>query len=150
MKTSTPAHVLVLYTASVEGDRALTQAFELAQAAGSRLTVLAVAVVERVKGRCCGIQSPYWNRVMSELAGEDLRRAARVLGYAPGVRFEMVCGRSVTGALTQQAAERGCDMIVIPRPRHRWAPHGPRHVSPRAIRRVGCDVVELPAAGAAR
>ncbi len=148
-KMSAPAHVLVLYTASVDGDQALKQAFELVQAAGSRLTVLAVAVVERVKGRCCGIQSPYWNGVMSELADEDLRRATQVLDGAPGVRFERVCDRSVTSALAREAAERGCDMIVIPRRRHRWAPYGTRRVSRRAIRRMGCDLVELPAATAA-
>jgi nucleotide-binding universal stress UspA family protein len=132
-----PSHVLVLYRRSVEGDRALREAFELARVAGSRLTVLSVALVERVKGRCCGIQSPYWNRVMRERADEDLQRATHVLDGAPSVEFAVACGSSVGTVLAREAAERGCDTIVVPR-------RG-RGLRRRLVRRTDCEVLELPA-----
>lgn len=110
-----PSHVIVLYTPSVEGQDALRAASELARDAGARLTVLTVARVEPVNRRCCDIRSTYWNQIMQELAADQLETAVDFLGHDPGAEFAVVSGSSIPDVLAREAAERGGDVIVVPR-----------------------------------
>ncbi|HET8673252.1 MAG TPA: universal stress protein [Thermoleophilaceae bacterium] len=144
-----PSHVIVLYRPSAEASAALTAASALARDAGARLTVLTVALVESVDRPCCDIRSSYWNQVVQERAADELRTAADVLGREPGVEFAVVRGSSIPDVLTREAAERGGDLIVVPRgsfPRFQLRTRRLR----RKVQRLGsCRVLELPAARAA-
>jgi hypothetical protein len=137
------AHVLVLYRKSSAGDAALQATAGLASEADARLTVLTFARTERVSRRCCGVSSAYWNAVVCELADQDLRHAADIIGGAPRVEFAVTADSSQSSALAREAAERGCDLLVLPRARRLLSGRRLR----RALRRhAGCPVLELPAA----
>lgn len=144
-----PSHVIVLYRHSTGANAALTAASALARDAGARLTVLTVALVESVDRPCCDIRSSYWNQVLQAQAADELETATEVLGHEPGVQFAIVRGSSVPNVLAREAAERGGDLIVVPRgssPRLRLRTRRLR----RKVRRLGsCRVLELPAARAA-
>ena len=72
---SDPRHVLVLYEDSRRGAAAVERAAETAARANARLSVVAVAVLEREGARCCDTRAGYWNQVVQELAAGDLERA---------------------------------------------------------------------------
>lgn len=144
MSSARPTHVLALYRRSLAGDQALRDAYELARDAGARLTVLAVALQERVDSRCCSIRSGYWNRVLRDLATDDLEMAAHVLDGADGVEFATAAGSSVDSVVASEAGERSCDLVVLPRPAHRWSNTRERGARRRLERRLDCAVVELP------
>jgi nucleotide-binding universal stress UspA family protein len=135
------SHVMVLYRPSAEANDELLAARELAREAGARLTVLTVALVERVNNRCCDIRSGYWNEVMRERATDQLGSAVEFLGHEPGVEFAVVSGRSIPSVLAREAAERHADLIVVPRSSFPWS-----RVRARRLRRKlrglgGCRVV---------
>ena len=93
---SAVSHVLVLYRSSANGDRALAEASQLARAAGARMTVVTVALVERCNQRCCcNIRSSYWNGVVRELADDELRGARETLAGGPRVDFAVASGESL-------------------------------------------------------
>lgn len=142
---SAASHVLVLYRRSANGDKALAEASQFARAEGAHMTVITVALVERCNRRCCSIRSSYWNGVVRELADDELRRATETLAGAPGVDFAVASGESLGRLLAREAAERGCDVIVVPRPTHRWLPHGSRRLARKLARASGRDVIELSA-----
>ena len=143
---SARSHVLVLYRRSANGDKALAEASQLARAAVARMTVVTVALVERCNRRCCcNIRSSYWNGMVRELADDELRGARETLAGTPGVDFAVASGESLGRVLAREAAERGCDVIVVPRPAHRWLPLGSRRLARKLARASERDVIELPA-----
>ncbi len=132
------AHVLVLYRRSSKGEAALKAAAGLACESDARLTVLTFARTERANRRCCGVSATYWNAVICELADQDLRHAADIIGRTPRVEFAVTAGSSQSSVLAREAAERRCDLLVLPRAGRRLR---------RALsRQAGCPVLELPAA----
>jgi hypothetical protein len=105
--------------------------------------------VEPVNRRCCDIRSTYWNQVVQERANEQLRRAGDFLDHDPGVEFAVARGRSISSVLAREAAERGGDLIVVPRGSF-WSFDLHTRSLRRKVRSMGnCRVLELPAARAA-
>ena len=139
--------VLVLYRQSSTGDAALEAAARLASESDARLTVLTFARTERAGRRCCGVSSAYWNGVICELAAQELRHAADMLAGAPRVEFAAIAGNSLSSALAREAAERGCDLFVLPRPGRLSLLLSGRHLRRVLRRRAGCEVLDLPASG---
>ncbi len=137
--------LLVLYRRSPGGAEALAEAARLARVEGARMTVLSVALQERSNQRCCNIRSSYWNGVLRELADDALRDAADSLVDTQGVDFAVASGESLADVLAREAAERGCDLIVLPHRAHHWLPLRADRFARRLSRRTNCDVVELPA-----
>ena len=144
-----PTHVIGLYGPSTEAGDALRSAYELARDAGARLTVLTVALVEPVDRRCCDIRCHYWNQVTQERAADELQAAVELIGREPGVEFAVARGTSVPSVLTREAAERGGDLIVVPRGSFPWLQLGMRRLRRHVRRLDSCRVLELPAARAA-
>ena len=92
-------HVLVLYERSRRGAAAIEQAAETAARTDARLTVVAVAVIERANARCCDTRAGYWNQVVRELAADDLDRARSLVGDRASVTFKVLTADSVLDAL---------------------------------------------------
>lgn len=107
-------HILVMCEDSPDGDQALFAAAGLAEQTGSKLTVAAVADVN-MPGRklCCGSGAACMNHIEREDAGARLRRARLLLTDGPDAEFVVALG-SRAGALIATAAQRECDLIVVP------------------------------------
>lgn len=140
-----PTHVIVLFGPSTEAGDALRSAYELAREAGARLTVLTVALVEPVDRRCCDTRSHYWNQVMHERAAGQLETAIELLGREPGVEFAVARGSSIPNVLIREAAERGGDLLVVPRGSFQRFQLRTRRLRRKARRLGSCRVLELPA-----
>jgi nucleotide-binding universal stress UspA family protein len=133
-------HVLVVCDGSSEGYEAVRAASELAVRDHARLTVAAVAELERPSPRC-QFGSSTWNEVLLDAAAADLERARRIV-ESPA-RFTVLSGKM---ALAIAAAERelGCDVIVVPdRPRRRLSRILRRDHSKAVRSRTQCPVVTL-------
>ena len=86
---------------------------------------------------------------MPERAADQLETAVAFLGREPGVEFAVARGSSIPSVLAREAAERGGDVIVVPRGSFPWFQLRTRGLR-RKVRRMGsCRVLELPAARAA-
>jgi nucleotide-binding universal stress UspA family protein len=131
------SHVLVVCDGSAEADDAVRAASLIALHDHAQLTVVAVAELERGAWGC-GIGTSTWNEVLRDAAAADLERARRVV-ESPA-RFEVVCGRWPR-AVSEAASERGCDAIMVRRPRRTLI--GGRDPS-RAMRRVTTTTVLQP------
>lgn len=143
-------HLLVLCEDSPEGDRALFTAAGLAEQLGSQLTVVAAADVNMPgRKRCCGSGGMCLNDFEREEADRRLRRAAVLLTDRPDTQFVPALGTPAR-ALVTTAAERGCDLIVVPAPARHRIPlftGGHKH---RELRRLATvPVLETPASGGA-
>ena len=114
-------HIIVLYERSRQGDEAIRKAANIATRTGARLTLVAVAVTERVNSGCCDLRSAYWNRVVQELAADDLVRAKRVLDPSLVVEARVIAGPSISGAVADEAQRCGADMLVLPAHRSIWS-----------------------------
>ena len=79
------------------------------------------------------------------VADDELRGARETLAGKPGMDFAVASGESLGRVLAREAAERGCDVIVVPRPAHRWLPFGSRRLARKLARASELDVIELPA-----
>jgi nucleotide-binding universal stress UspA family protein len=124
--------VLVWFEDSPEGRCALTEASVLARRRSVSLTVVAVAVHERVIG--CGrcLQGTVlWNIELQKIAREELLEARSALDDAADVSYEVLVGDPAE--MITQAAERvGADVIVLPALRvRRFGPPNRRNVSGR-------------------
>ena len=106
------SHVLALFDGSRAGERAISEATDLAREAGARLTILTLAAVEE-PSRCCNMQTTSWNRDMRELAREELDRARSLLTVDVDAEFVIREGRG-RSAVANAAADLGCDLIIEP------------------------------------
>lgn len=106
---------LVIYRASQRADATLAHLARVARERGGRLTVLALAVEEPAGRGCCDTRSVLWNRLVREMAEEDLARARMAVEDAPEVELDVLVhsGRGVVEAIQQEARRRGVDEIVI-------------------------------------
>ncbi len=112
----TPAvrNILVACQSTPDGDLALFTAAALARQTGARLTVAAVADINTPgRKRCCGSGAMCLNHAEREDAAARLLRAELLLTDGPDADFITTYGVRAT-ALIQEAAHRGCDLIVIP------------------------------------
>lgn len=107
-------HVLAFVEDSARARDVTTVADEVATKMGAALTVVAVAVIEQVRPRCCDLGSGVWNRLQRELAAEQLESARQQLAARPHVSFVMTEGGSVEDALACEAGARDSDVIVVP------------------------------------
>jgi hypothetical protein len=120
---ATPARIVVLYENSRRGTAALEQAVELAEREGALLTVVVVAVTEPEDARCCDTRAVYWNRIVHELATEDLGRARTLLRSDTAAEFKVVTARSIPTALAIEAQRSRADTLLVPSARgvHPWS-----------------------------
>lgn len=141
-------HVLVLCEDSPEGDKALFTAAGLAEQLSSQLTVVAAADVNMPgRKRCCGSGGMCLNHFEHEQADRRLRRAAVLLTDRPDTQLVPALGTTAR-ALVTTAAERGCDLIVVPGPRRRRIAFLSGAHTTRALRRLATvPVLETPASG---
>ena len=110
--------VLAFVEATPRGREVPSAADRLAARTGATLTVVAVAVIERERPRCCDIRSGTWNRIQRELAAEQLQTTQAQLASSPGVNFVVSEADSIEAALACEAATRACDVIVVPDQAH--------------------------------
>jgi nucleotide-binding universal stress UspA family protein len=130
-------HLLVLCDGSAAGDAAVRTASRLAAHDHARLTVVAVAEVERA-ARCCGFGTSTWNDVLRDAAAADLERARAVV-ESPA-HFAVLCGER-SQAVAEAASELGCDAIMIARRPGRLARLLTRDPVTAVRRRAGCVVI---------
>lgn len=106
--------VLVKYEASPQGRAALRHALGIAREAKLPLTVVSVAVKERLAGCAqCQANTVFWNQERRSFAAKDLGEAVGLVGHAPGVEFAVVEGRPAQ-AIGRAATRAGVDVIVLP------------------------------------
>jgi hypothetical protein len=119
---SDPQHILVLCEDSRRGTAAIEHAVETAVRTEARLTVVAVAVLERGDARCCDTRAGYWNQVVQALAAGDLDRARSVVSDRASADFKVVTGHSTLDALALEARRSDADVVVVPSGRgvHPW------------------------------
>jgi len=131
--------LLVYCDGSPEADEAVIAAAELARRDHARLTVAAVAELERPSIRC-GMRTNTWNDVLRDAATADLERAARLLDCPAD--FTVLCGEPGQ-ALVDCATELGCDAIMLPPPpRHRLRRMLGRDRASAIRRLASCPVVQ--------
>jgi hypothetical protein len=114
--TVEPRHTLVVYHASERADAAIRR---LAAERGGPLTVVALAVEEPASRGCCDTRSVLWNRIVRELAVEQLAHARAALAeHASGVQLAVIAhsGRRVAETLVAEARRREADEIVLADP----------------------------------
>jgi nucleotide-binding universal stress UspA family protein len=136
-------HLLVAYDGTSEADEAIVAAGLMARRDETRLTVVAVVLLERPSRwvtrwpRGTGV----WNDVLLDQARADLERA-RQLVEAPA-EFTVLFG-SPQQALAAGAEEFGCDAIMLPsRPRRIVARLLSRDNAAALRRHVTCDVLRI-------
>lgn len=136
------ARILVWFEDNTDGHTALLHAQDLANREDAKLTVVTVAVHERLVG--CGrcLQgTALWNIEMQKIAREELAAARNLLGEASGVDFESVVG-SPADAITETAERVGAQTIVLPRQRNRrFGPPGRRDIDQRVALRGNWRVI---------
>ena len=112
---SARTHTLVVYRPSARADEALRTLCVAAHEHGGRVTVLALAAVERPSSRCCDTRSVLWNGVCRDFARGYLTRAAQVLGPHTDVDFGVLAAQvgHAVDTLAREARARGADEIVL-------------------------------------
>ena len=117
---------------------AVREASRLAARDHARLTVVAVAEIER-SPRGCVFGTSTWNDVLRETpAAADLERARRVVDSS--AHFAVLCGQR-SRAVAEAARDLGCDAIMVARP-HRRLRMLRRDPVAAISRRVGCIVLQ--------
>jgi hypothetical protein len=110
---------LVVYGASARGDASLREAARVARRSGRRLTVVALALQEPARRRCCDFHSVYWNGLMRELAQSDLAKARLAVEDDPSVRLDVLgfYDYRAPDAIADFAAGLPAERIVLADPR---------------------------------
>ena len=139
---------MVLYQESGRGAAAIEQAAETAERTNARLTIVAIAVLERADAKCCDTRAGYWNQVVQELAASDLDRARSLIGDRWPAVFKMLTGDSVLDAVALEARRSGADLVVVPSGRgiHPWI----RARRARRLQRRATDGVVVAQCGEGR
>lgn len=138
-------NIVVWFEGSRAGRLALLRAQQMAAAADTHLTVLTIAIHERVIG--CGrcLQGTVlWNLEMEKMAREDLHQAQKLLGASAEAEFEVMVGDPVE-QIAATAKSRHADTIVLPWQRNRRLdpPHR-RNVAPRLEAHGTWQVIVAP------
>lgn len=137
-----PPRILVWFEDNPRGRAALDHAQELAEARQGQLTVLTVALRERVVG--CGrcLQGTVlWNIEMRKIAQEELVTARDLLGDATDADFELIVG-SPAEAIAVAAERIGAQVIVLPEQlSHRLGPRSRRNIAERVASHGSWQVV---------
>jgi nucleotide-binding universal stress UspA family protein len=137
-----PRHILVLCEDSRRGAAGIEQAVVMAERTNARLTIVAVAVLEREDARCCDTRAGYWNQVVQELAAGDLDRARSLVGDCASAEFKVLTGQSVLDAVAREARRSAADVVVVPSGRgiHPWI----RARRARRLQRRAPDALVVP------
>jgi hypothetical protein len=151
--------VVVWFEDNAAGRAALTQAHELAREWLAELTVVTVAVHERVIG--CGrcLQGTVlWNIEMKKIAHEELLTARRILEGAERIlegverilegaertSYELLVGDPAQ-VISEAAVRADAQIVVLPRQREgRLAPPNRRHVPEQVGARGAWRVIVAP------
>jgi len=106
-------HILVVCEDSRAGRRALRSAAAMADEHRARISVVSMINPERRTVGCC-MRSDQWNRILDEVAHEQLDSARGVLGERdPAPRFEIVPAIG-SRALRRVADRLGCELVLMP------------------------------------
>jgi nucleotide-binding universal stress UspA family protein len=114
---TTPHNILALYESTGGGEGAVRHAVSIAGDHDARLTVVTVAVAEPTDRKCCDLRSVYWNKVLRQIADEELAAARTAVGADARADFRVLSGRSVAIAVAREASRCGIDLVVVPRER---------------------------------
>lgn len=143
--------VVVWFEDNAEGRAALVQAHELAQEWLAELTVVSVAVHERVIG--CGrcLQGTVlWNIEMKKIAHEELVTARRILDGAERTSYQLLVGDPAE-VIVEAAVHADAQIVVLPRQREgRLTPPNRRHVPEQVGARGAWRVIVAPGPAAPR
>ena len=129
----------MVYGASEAADTTLRETAHAAQREGRRLSVVALALVEPQKARCCGIGPVFWNGVQRELAQSELARARLVVDDDVAVDLNVLGyeGLGAAAAIAGRATDLGAERILLADPRAaglgRWARRRLRRISPLPV-----------------
>lgn len=133
------AHILVVFEGSKAGKRALRDAAALGEEHRAEISVVTIIGYDPRTIGCC-LRSGYWNRVLDEVALDELALARDILGERdPAPRFEIVPDRG-TDTVLRIVTRLGCDLVLMPTGRWR----GARSVR-RLRRAAGVDVLGVRA-----
>lgn len=134
------SHVLVVFERSRAGRRAVELAAAVADEHSGRITVAIVIPYERQTHGCC-LRSEQWNRLLDEVALEEVAAAREMLGdREPSPGFEIVPSEG-DEALAAVVERLGCDLVLVPK--RRWG-------GGRVVRRLrGATHAEVHAVAAA-
>lgn len=132
-----PRRVLVLFESSDSGAAAIRRAADVAEATGATLEVVSLAGQDPINR--CGPSPHAYNCAVREAANEGLLEARKLLGArAERATFRVLVGEPEP-PLTTWVADRGFDVVFIPR--HRLARGG--HWAARKLRRSTATEVQL-------
>lgn len=111
-----PRHILVVYDGTAAARRALLDGGALAGEHEAEISVVTQVAHDHSYANwvCCGVSRTYWNRMMDELAENDLATACAILGERePKPRFSIVSGHG-PAAIQGAARELDCDLVLFP------------------------------------
>jgi hypothetical protein len=113
------AHTLVVYGSSQRADASLREVARAARAAAASLTVVALALQEPARRRCCDMQSAFWNGLMREMARSELGRARLAVDDDSSVALDVLgfSGLRAPDVIADYAVQVGAERIVLADPR---------------------------------
>lgn len=143
-----PTTIVVWFEDSAAGRLALEQAQRLADTKGAHLTVLTIAIHERVIG--CGrcLQGTVlWNLEMQKMAHETLNQAKELLAASIHAECEVVVGDPVD-QIVAAATNHQANTIVLPWQRNRRLdPPARRNLAQRLTAKGSWQVIVAPEPG---
>lgn len=135
-------HILVVYDGSGAARQALVDAAAIADEHDSEISVVALVPHQQHNVGCgrCGVRSVYWNGVIDEMAESDLAAARRILGERDPEAHFEIVSGAGASGVRRAVARLGCDLVLVPA-------RGPLHgrLARQVRRRVTAGVVGVRA-----
>jgi nucleotide-binding universal stress UspA family protein len=136
-------HILVVCDGSPASQQALIDAAAIADEHEAEISVVALVPDRRANIGCArrGLASTYWNGIMEEMAESDLAAARRILGDRDPEPHFEVVSGAGPSGVRRAVARLGCDLVLVPA-------RGPLRgrLARQVRRRVTAEVVGVRAA----
>jgi nucleotide-binding universal stress UspA family protein len=109
-------HILVVYDGSRASRKALVDAAAIADEHEAEISVVALVDHQRANLGCarCGLAATYWNGVLDGMAGGDLAAARRILGERDPEPRFEIVSGAGPSGVRRAVARLGCDLVLVP------------------------------------
>lgn len=109
-------HILVVYDGSAASQEAVARAATIADEHEAAISVVALVDHRRANMGCarCGLASTHWNGVMDEMARADLATARRILGERDPEPRFEIVSAAGPRGVRRAVARLGCDLVLVP------------------------------------